>query len=729
MGDVNHDGYPDILIGAPYADPNGLIDAGEAYLVFGGRDILGTPSVFNLSSINGKNGVRFQGIAAGDQTGYSVSSAGDVNSDGIPDILIGANKANPQGRSDAGEVYLIFGGSRLSSNAMFNMSQLNGSNGIRFQGMTAGDNLGYSVSSAGFVNGDGKADIIFSAPYAAPQRRRQAGEIYLLFGGTLGSAAIFDLTTLNASNGVILEGITAYSKIGTCLSSAQDVNHDGYDDILIGSTFEHSTEVPGEAYLVFGGPSLKTNKFFDLTEINGNNGVRIQGGGNGYSIDGVGISVSDAGDVNGDNYPDILLGAYDHEGSGTNNANIFLIFGAINKVTFSATPSLKPITHSTSPTTMPSHSSTPIVVSPTLTSWHPKISLSATHHPLPSHRATTSPLIPTRQPIPPTHQSNKTKFIIIGGSVAAGIVCCALLWCYRRKPIIAPQPQLSNNANTPLIEVFDNNDDRQLEASSFPPPTINYHRASLQTRHQIHSAQPLHPIITTHILKTINSHNLVIIDLLGEGSYGEVFYGTWQNTTVAIKKFLFSKLNSRDHKDFDREITLMQRVKDSPYVVQYLDHVEKPRFHLVMEIMMLGSLYDFIAEKKDKNEHLSWQIQLTLMLDISHALVDLHNQECIHSDIKSPNILLTGDKNNPRAKIGDFGHAYTLTRASSLSSSSTIRPRTRGTIQWNAPEVCQSGENSTQSDIFAVGMVFWEIITLQVPFKNCNPTLLQRINC
>src|ERR687886_357383 len=117
---------------------------------------------FNLSELNGSNGFAINGIAANDYSGYSVSSAGDVNGDGIDDLIIGARYADPNGISTAGQSYVVFG-SNSGFGASFNLSELNGRNGFAVNGILAGDPSGSSVSRAGGVNGDGIDELIIGA--------------------------------------------------------------------------------------------------------------------------------------------------------------------------------------------------------------------------------------------------------------------------------------------------------------------------------------------------------------------------------------------------------------------------------------------------------------------------------------------------------------------------------------------------------------------------------------
>ncbi len=255
-GDVNGDGFDDLLIGAPRADLNGG-SSGVAYLVFGGATV-GSGGTVALGALNGSDGFRLTGVAAYDQAGFSVSGAGDVNGDGFDDLIIGAYGVNVNGDSDYGAAYVVFGGASVGSTGAIALSALNGNNGFRLDGTARRHYVGYAVSGAGDVNGDGFADLIIGAPGVNAGQFNEipdTGSAYVVFGGaSVGSGGTVALGSLDGNNGFVLNGTAAYDYAGRAVSGAGDVDGDGTDDLLVSAPWADPNEqrFSGSAYLVFG---------------------------------------------------------------------------------------------------------------------------------------------------------------------------------------------------------------------------------------------------------------------------------------------------------------------------------------------------------------------------------------------------------------------------------------------------------------------------------------------
>ncbi|WP_228038414.1 integrin alpha [Nostoc sp. LEGE 12450] len=276
-GDINGDGFDDLIIGANRTYPNGQFNPGSSYVVFGSSSGFGAS--LNLSSLNGSNGFVINGIGIDEfnNSDVSVSNAGDINGDGIDDLIIGVILADPNGQLNAGSSYVVFGSSS-GFGASLNLSSLNGSNGFVINGIDSSDYSGFSVSSAGDINGDGIDDLIIGAYRADSNGQPFAGSSYVVFGNSSGFGASLNLSSLNGSNGFVINGTDRYKRSGISVSSAGDINNDGIDDLIIGGfRGEPRTEnYSGESYVVFG-RSSGFGDSLNLSSLNGSNGFVING--------------------------------------------------------------------------------------------------------------------------------------------------------------------------------------------------------------------------------------------------------------------------------------------------------------------------------------------------------------------------------------------------------------------------------------------------------------------
>ncbi|MCA9291754.1 MAG: FG-GAP repeat protein [Phycisphaerales bacterium] len=308
-GDVNGDGLADLIIGGPYAGP---ATAGESYVVFGKRD---TTPVDLAAVIAGSGGFVMRGVNPWDTAGRSVSGAGDVNGDGLDDVIVGSGYANDY----TGESYVVFGKADTTPVELSDI--VAGIGGFVINGANPYDNAGLAVSGGGDVNGDGLADLIVGARYAGPGN---AGETYVVFGKA-DTAPVNLADVIAGTGGFVINGIDSDDRSGFSVSDAGDVNGDGLDDVVLGALFaEHYYYKPnaGRAFVVFG--KADTAPVQLAAVVAGDGGFVM----NGYDPnDNAGRSVSGAGDVNGDGLADVIVGASRAFGSNIQAGNSYVVFG------------------------------------------------------------------------------------------------------------------------------------------------------------------------------------------------------------------------------------------------------------------------------------------------------------------------------------------------------------------------------------------------------------------
>ncbi len=246
-GDVNGDDLHDVIVGAYTADSAGNEGAGESYVVFGKAD----GAAVNLSTVAaGVGGFVINGIDPGDGSGRGVSGAGDVNGDGLDDVIVGAPGGDPAGVSNAGESYVVFG---KADGAQVNLINITlGFGGFAINGIDPSDYAGQSVSGAGDVNGDGLGDMIVGAHLADPAGNSAAGESYVVFGKADGAQVNLINITLGFG-GFVINGIDTLDWSGYSVSGAGDVDGDGLDDMIVGAyrADPAGNSSAGESYVVF----------------------------------------------------------------------------------------------------------------------------------------------------------------------------------------------------------------------------------------------------------------------------------------------------------------------------------------------------------------------------------------------------------------------------------------------------------------------------------------------
>jgi len=298
IDDVDEDGLSDILIGAYLNDDVGA-DAGKAYLILSSS--LGSDTELSLSSAD----YQFRGESAGDYAAAHVANAGDVDGDGLGDFMMGA-RLNDSGGADAGAAYIFLGGN-LDTTTTIGMGDAD----YVFTG-NRGSKLGASVAGVGDVDGDGFDDVLFGS-IGTTDGGDNAGGAHLLRRDDLmeGSGGI-------DRKGYKFVGESEGDQAGWSVAGAGDVDGDGRADFLIGAPQDDDGGTNAGAVYVFKGSSLGASTTIGLEGAD----YKLVGSGAGYKVGG---SVSSAGDMDGDDYDDIVVSQRVYEGSPSGKGAVYLL--------------------------------------------------------------------------------------------------------------------------------------------------------------------------------------------------------------------------------------------------------------------------------------------------------------------------------------------------------------------------------------------------------------------
>jgi Ca2+-binding RTX toxin-like protein len=318
---VDSVGIGDFMAGGYGATVDGDSTAGITHIVFGQTSALGRDNFF--AGLDGSDGMDLKGFREFQFSGRQASEAGDMNGDGLADVAIAGFG---DGSQSDGEVFVVFG--RNDGLASLSLDTLDGADGFSFSGIGDQSYTGRSLGAAGDINGDGFDDFVIGS-YGDDTAATNAGRAVVIFGAASGLPASLTAADLDGSDGFLIDGLEVRDNLGSSVDTAGDFNGDGIDDLLVFARFAkfgNPVDV-GEAYVIYG----TTGGFsaaFDLANLDASEGAHLRPAPVAYDFILAIDTANGIGDVNGDGFDDIGLGApYSDPNGLTNSGSSYIVFG------------------------------------------------------------------------------------------------------------------------------------------------------------------------------------------------------------------------------------------------------------------------------------------------------------------------------------------------------------------------------------------------------------------